>query len=488
MKAKNMVFFLTAFFVFSVPQIALANQPPGPQAALAEILILPIMMLLSLVGGGYVVLRRMRGKKSPIRIPAVLGAILAILFSGAHEGYAVIVALIFGIIALVRGLQMISWGLEARSGEERSEYLREANPLRLIVAGSVLVPVTLLLAGMPFAFNGYFPYPFGKELVKFVAYQLAYAHFEESRTGERRFRKITKEDLEFCQLFSMACRRSYVDVDYDADGKSFTVYMLPPHRFPFFPYNYFTSQPSYRADETGQIRMVYVHKRERCPADAPVVLQIDRDILKALRDGDGYVRKSVADALGMVRDPRAVKPLIDVLADEDSEVRRSAAYALGKLQDPRAVEPLIAALQDKDWGVRGWAADALGNLKDPRALEPLITALQDDDPTVVLRVAHALEEWKDPRVVQLLIAGLQDENRSMRRGVAYALGNLEDPLGVEPLIAALRDENEEVRRNAVYALKSITGQNFGPYSGEWQKWWDQNKKTFRTNVSKGASR
>ena len=57
-----------------------------------------------------------------------------------------------------------------------------------------------------------------------------------------------------------------------------------PYRFPFFPYNYLTSQPSYRADETGQIRMAHVHKGDQiCPADAPVVMKVsNEDIQKEL--------------------------------------------------------------------------------------------------------------------------------------------------------------------------------------------------------------
>jgi hypothetical protein len=48
-----------------------------------------------------------------------------------------------------------------------------------------------------------------------------------------------------------------------------------PNRFPFFPYNYLLSQPSYRADETGQIRMIYVHNENKlCPENAPVVMNV----------------------------------------------------------------------------------------------------------------------------------------------------------------------------------------------------------------------
>ena len=73
-----------------------------------------------------------------------------------------------------------------------------------------------------------------------------------------------------------------------------------------------------------------------------------------------------ASALGMLRDARAVEPLITVLADPE-RMSVAAAYALGRLGDARALDPLIAALRDGSEDVREAAADALGNLGDPEA-------------------------------------------------------------------------------------------------------------------------
>jgi HEAT repeat protein len=44
----------------------------------------------------------------------------------------------------------------------------------------------------------------------------------------------------------------------------------------------------------------------------------------------------------------AVEPFISALKDENSYVRREAAWALGELKDPRAVEPLIAVIKDTE--------------------------------------------------------------------------------------------------------------------------------------------
>ena len=46
----------------------------------------------------------------------------------------------------------------------------------------------------------------------------------------------------------------------------------------------------------------------------------------------------------------AVAPLIEALDDENRHLQRGAAQALGALKDRRAVEPLIAALSDTHQG------------------------------------------------------------------------------------------------------------------------------------------
>ena len=88
--------------------------------------------------------------------------------------------------------------------------------------------------------------------------------------------------------------------------------------------------------------------------------------------------KNAISILGTMEDPRAVELLISSLRGEYSEevnknqkniesltkvedqtadVRRAAAWALGKIKDPRAIEPLISALHDPM--VRFWAAQSL---------------------------------------------------------------------------------------------------------------------------------
>lgn len=80
-------------------------------------------------------------------------------------------------------------------------------------------------------------------------------------------------------------------------------------------------------------------------------------------------------ALGV--DARDFDGLVAALGAPQNNRRILAAQALGQLRDPRALEPLLARLQDplEDLFVRESAARALGALRDPRAIEPLRDAL-----------------------------------------------------------------------------------------------------------------
>ena len=193
--------------------------------------------------------------------------------------------------------------------------------------------------------------------------------------------------------------------------------------------------------------------------------------LKAKKDIAGLVKVLVhpkdrslavpaADALGEIRNPRAVPLLITALGDEDWKLRASAAEALGKIGDPRAAQPLIAILVDSQWDVRSAAGKALDKI-GARAFDPLVAALKNGGALGAAGVryyaAKALGQIGDARAVEPLIAALKDDEDSYLRGEsACSLGHIGDPRAVEPLIAALEDEEDLVARNkAVEALGRI---------------------------------
>ena len=62
------------------------------------------------------------------------------------------------------------------------------------------------------------------------------------------------------------------------------------------------------------------------------------------------------------------------------------------ISDDRAVEPLIAALEDEEWSVRRSAAEALGLIGDESAVALLIFALEDENASVRESAYRALEK------------------------------------------------------------------------------------------------
>lgn len=176
--------------------------------------------------------------------------------------------------------------------------------------------------------------------------------------------------------------------------------------------------------------------------------------IASLGDADKHVRYNAAIALGAIKDPRAVEPLIAALKDQDEDVRGQAAGALGEIGDPRAVEPLIAVLAEEGLLVPRLAAGALGKIGLP-AVEALFAAMASEDIMIQRRAIEALGMIKAPRVVDLLAAALKDARRDVRRNAAETLGITRDPRAVEPLLAGLKDEDGDVRENAARALGMI---------------------------------
>jgi HEAT repeat protein len=98
--------------------------------------------------------------------------------------------------------------------------------------------------------------------------------------------------------------------------------------------------------------------------------------------GDPDVQVVAANSLGMIGSSRALESLIRIMGDRRHEaaVRGSAAEALGHLRDRRAVPALIlAAFEDESAEVRYWATFALGEVGDKWMLPVLEHLAATDD-------------------------------------------------------------------------------------------------------------
>ena len=106
-----------------------------------------------------------------------------------------------------------------------------------------------------------------------------------------------------------------------------------------------------------------------------------------------------------------------ILATQAVHVR----IALG--QDRAQLVALLS--QPSDFRIRVQAALAIGNLKDPTFIQPLVGALSDGDPAVRAAAAVALEKIADPSATGALRRALRDPSTAVRRQAELALAALE---------------------------------------------------------------
>ncbi len=187
-------------------------------------------------------------------------------------------------------------------------------------------------------------------------------------------------------------------------------------------------------------------------------------LIAALQNCDSdFVRREVATALmalGAIKDLRVMRSLINMLADEQAQNRLFAAKALSAIGTP-AIFVLVAALKSRDERIRRYATGALGELADSRAVEPLLSRLHDSEDSIRMLCAESLGMIGDARAVEPLIAALKDRVSDVRSLAAEALGKIGDPRAVKELETlhkiARKDKDWATARAAQDALAQITG-------------------------------
>ena len=224
------------------------------------------------------------------------------------------------------------------------------------------------------------------------------------------------------------------------------------------------------------------------PLDWLIYRKPDIAAMKAAQDTRGLIRLldhhspdiqwRAADALGSMGGI-AVLPLISALGHWQVTVRLGAIEALGEIRDPRALEPLVHHLERDEQGETRWvAALALGSLGDNRAERPLVHALTDPEKYVRYGAAQsldqlllipnddteraayfiALQDWEAVRkmgsaATGALVRMLQDPDATTRVQVVRLLGLSGDSRAQEACTRGLRDGDSTVRWNAVLGAK-----------------------------------
>ncbi len=163
-------------------------------------------------------------------------------------------------------------------------------------------------------------------------------------------------------------------------------------------------------------------------------------LLESLRDESWQVRKEVSLALSRIDGDEVIKRLIHHISDPDPNVRNSALEAL-ELIGEKVCSYLANLLSHKDPDLRIFAANALGRLKDKRALPKILERIEvEDDENVRFELIEACGKIQDKRATEQLLRLLEKADTWQKFPIISALSNIADERATPYLMECLREE------------------------------------------------
>lgn len=184
-------------------------------------------------------------------------------------------------------------------------------------------------------------------------------------------------------------------------------------------------------------------------------------LLERLESDEVAVSKKAAIALGYLRSPVAIAPLIAATKAPHRQIYWQAAAALSWIGSAEAISALVQLLRHPSIQVQAASAKALSRASLP-AVSPLVEALKHSDDMVKVHAAHSLGQISSPLAVTSLIEALEHGSKSVRFEAAWALGQIKSPLSANSLAKLLTDSDISVQSQAVQALKNIGSPAISP--------------------------
>jgi len=153
------------------------------------------------------------------------------------------------------------------------------------------------------------------------------------------------------------------------------------------------------------------------------------DIKKAAGSENWRMRSHAMLALGKLGDQRHVSIVLDRLKNDTRvPVRNSAVIALGNLEAEKAVPVLVPLLQKKSGVSQSLVAEALGRIGDPVAVKPLYRAMYMKNRALRLKVVNALLAIDDPLASRLIMKDMKKIRSSdLERYAARIFGKMPVP-------------------------------------------------------------
>lgn len=174
------------------------------------------------------------------------------------------------------------------------------------------------------------------------------------------------------------------------------------------------------------------------------------ELIHALKDPDTQVKTSALKTITAFEDDRIEPNLVELLNDPVSEVRRQAMMALHDFATLKSLPVFIQSLQDDYSGAK--AARLLEILKDKRAVKPLLKSLGASSVGVRKAALNALRNFDDPKISDANIRMLNDSSFRVREAALRNIIHKPDKRAFESVIPLLADSKTSALAAEVLGL------------------------------------
>lgn len=177
------------------------------------------------------------------------------------------------------------------------------------------------------------------------------------------------------------------------------------------------------------------------------------EILLPLFETDNqYQLRFMAEVAVSVASPLYYAIFEKLLTDMDGHVRALAAIGLARIQDTKAVEAIKKLLTDPYEDVQEAAVAALSSLRKGITGREFIPYLEDKDPILRKNAALILGRLGAEESMGALAYALKDDDVAVRQAVVEALSLMKGDESIKYLVLALTDENPSIRASAALSL------------------------------------
>ncbi|KAF0144983.1 MAG: HEAT domain containing protein [Nitrospirae bacterium] len=170
-----------------------------------------------------------------------------------------------------------------------------------------------------------------------------------------------------------------------------------------------------------------------------------------------YQRRFICGVAGEIASPLFYDLFEELMTDDDGHVRTLAALGIANIGDVRAIKPLKNLLSDVYEDVQDAAVTALAALKPGLTLEEFTRMLSDRNPLLRKNSVLLLGEIGAVEAVHALGFALKDGDVNVRNAVVKALSMIKTEESVKYLTLALTDETPDIRASAALSLGKIKG-------------------------------